>query len=271
MALTPFQIQICRLLADSRKRSGQSYVAGGAALNCLCNSPRISHDLDLFHDTKTALIESYSSDIKLLSSHGFSVKILREYTTFFEALIEQGNDMTILEWVIDSAYRFYPLIEHEELGLTLSPFDLATNKALALVGRLEVRDWVDVMECHEKVQPLGYLLWAACGKDEGYNPEMILSEARRSSGYQQTELDTLEFSGPKPKIQELSIKWRKILSEAELIMNTLPLEFLGCAVHDSEGKVYRGTHEALLQAIEKNELRFHRGCIQGSLPKIGNP
>jgi hypothetical protein len=269
LALTSFQIQICRLLADSRKRSGQSYVAGGAALNCLCNSTRISHDLDLFHDTKTALIESYSSDIKLLSSNGFTVKILREYLTFFEALVEKGSNTTILEWVIDSAYRFYPLIEHEELGLTLSPFDLATNKALALVGRLEVRDWVDVMECHAKVQPLGYLLWAACGKDEGYNPEMILTEARRSSRYQQAELDTLEFAGPKPMVQKLSLEWRQILSEAEVIMNSLPLDVLGCSVHDAAGELYRGTPEQLIPAIAKNELRFHRGCIQGSLPRIG--
>lgn len=36
-------------------------------------------------------------------------------------------------------------MEHEDLGLTLHPFDLATNKVLALVGRLEVRDWVDVL------------------------------------------------------------------------------------------------------------------------------
>ena len=33
-----------------------------------------------------------------------------------------------------------PLVRHDELGLVLHPFDLATNKALALIGRLEVRD-----------------------------------------------------------------------------------------------------------------------------------
>ena len=33
------------------------------------------------------------------------------------------------------------------MGLALHPFDLATNKVLALVGRLEARDWVDVLTC----------------------------------------------------------------------------------------------------------------------------
>ena len=59
-------------------------------------------------------------------------------------------------------------MEHEQLGLTLHPFDLATNKVLAMVGRLEVRDWVDVINADRRLQPLGYLLWAACGKDPGH-------------------------------------------------------------------------------------------------------
>jgi hypothetical protein len=53
------------------------------------------------------------------------------------------------------------LVEHEELGLVLHPFDLATNKVLALVGRLEVRDWVDVIECNDRIQPFGYQ--TSCG------------------------------------------------------------------------------------------------------------
>jgi hypothetical protein len=43
-----------------------------------------------------------------------------------------------------------------------------TNKLLALVGRVEVRDWIDIIESSERIQPLGYLAWAACGKDPGY-------------------------------------------------------------------------------------------------------
>lgn len=44
----------------------------------------------------------------------------------------------------DSALRFFPLQEHAELGLTLHAFDLATNKVLALVGRLEVLCVLDI-------------------------------------------------------------------------------------------------------------------------------
>jgi hypothetical protein len=49
MALTELQRAICRLLAENRIDSGESYVAGGAALNELLASPRVSRDVDLFH------------------------------------------------------------------------------------------------------------------------------------------------------------------------------------------------------------------------------
>ena len=55
MALTPFQRGICRLLAEHRIASGESYVAGGASLNELTAGSRVSRDVDLFHDSEEAL------------------------------------------------------------------------------------------------------------------------------------------------------------------------------------------------------------------------
>ena len=52
---------------------------------------------------------------------------------------------TLARWHWSLGRECFPLMEHERLGLTLHPFDLATNKILAMVGRLEVRDWVDVI------------------------------------------------------------------------------------------------------------------------------
>ena len=75
---------------------------------------------------------------------------------------------TLARWYWSLGRECFPLMEHEQLGLTLHPFDLATNKILAMVGRLEVRDWVDVINADRRLQPLGYLLWAACGKDPGH-------------------------------------------------------------------------------------------------------
>jgi hypothetical protein len=62
MALAAIQREVCRPLADHRIASGESYVAGAAALNELLNAPRLSRDLDLFHDTDEALEASWESE-----------------------------------------------------------------------------------------------------------------------------------------------------------------------------------------------------------------
>ncbi len=107
------------------------------------------------------------------------VSIVRESAAFVEALVTGPEGRFVVEWARDSAFRFFPLMEDDVLGLTLHPFDLATNKVLALAGRLEVRNWIDVLTCDEQLQPFGYLAYAACGKDPGYNPVSLLELAKR--------------------------------------------------------------------------------------------
>ena len=108
---------------------------------------------------------------------------MRERPTFVEALVRRGADSVVIQWAQDSAFRFFPLVSHEELGLVLHPFDLATGKILALVGRVEPRDFVDTLTCDREVQPLGYLAWAASGKDPGFSPAAILDHAARTVRY----------------------------------------------------------------------------------------
>src|SRR6266545_4918648 len=198
MALTGLQRAVCRLLADNRIASGESYVAGGVALNELLAASRISRDVDLFHDTDEALAASWRADRLLLEANGFQVLVVRERATFVEAEVGAGGERVRMEWARDSAFRFFPLQHHKEFGLTLHPFDLATNKVLALVGRLEVRDWIDVLQASARVQPLGYLAWAACGKDPGFSPLAILEQAGRSTRYAAAEVLALSFEGKPP-------------------------------------------------------------------------
>ncbi len=155
MALTTFQRDVCRLLADNRVRSGESYVAGAAALNELLRAPRRSRDIDLFHDTEEALAASWSAVRASLQREGYELSVVRERPTFVEAAVRRRDDSVVIQWAHDSAYRFFPLLEHDELGLAPHPFDLATSKVLALVGRVEPRDFVDTLTCDREVQPQG--------------------------------------------------------------------------------------------------------------------
>ncbi len=268
MALTGYQREVCRLLADNRVRSGESYVAGGAALNEVLRAPRLSRDLDLFHDTEEALAASWATDRASLEQAGYELRILRDRAGMVEAEVRRGADSVLVQWTRDSAYRFFPLLSHDEFGLTMHPFDLATSKVLALVGRVEPRDFVDTLTCHRELQPLGYLAWAACGKDPGYSPAAILEQAARTTRYSELELVGLDFEGPAPTASELSLTWHAALADAREVSAALPAEHAGRAVLDNSGELFRGDPQALRSALQADALVYHSGSIRGAFPVI---
>lgn len=268
MALTEFQRDVCRLLAAQRIRHGEAYVAGGVALNTLTGGRRQSRDIDVFHDTREAVQKTWEEDRNALSAASYGVTVLLERPTFVEARVDRDTEQVVIQWAQDSAFRFFPLIQHEDLGLALHPFDLATNKVLALVGRLEVRDWVDVIHCDEEIQPFGYLVWAACGKDPGLNPSMILEEAGRSARYTVDEVAELAFEGPAPDAGQLSCRWKKMLAAARDIIDLLPSDRSGMCVLDPVGQLFRGNAGQLKAAVSGQHLGFHAGCVRGAFPRV---
>jgi len=135
MGLTPIQINILRTLAANRVKSAGSYVAGGVALNHKIAEPRQSRDIDIFHDTVDAMLESWRLDRASLEQAGYTVEPIRELKTFIEARISRDGEVTEIQWGTDSAYRFFPLVEDPLVGYTLHPMDLVANKLGALVGR----------------------------------------------------------------------------------------------------------------------------------------
>ena len=221
---------------------------------------------------------TWEADRRLLETSRFSVTVLRERPAFVEARVAQGDATVLLQWVRDSAYRFFSLVEHEELGLALHPFDLATNKVLALVGRLEVRDWVDVIECAAAIQPMGYLMWAACGKDPGFSPAAILEHAGRSARYSADEVLELSFAGDPPDPGELSKRWHHLLDSAAKVIELLPAEEAGkcvltrkrCSlprrrlratggITSRRDRVPCGMHSRCLSACPRRPIRQDRG------------
>jgi hypothetical protein len=95
MALTEFQRAICRLLARRRI------------------------DIDLFHDTIEAVEASPIADRGALQDAGLDVRLLRERPAYVEAEIRGPDETVLIEWARDSAFRFFPLVTHADLGLTL--------------------------------------------------------------------------------------------------------------------------------------------------------
>ena len=265
MAATPYQCRILKALAAQRKQRGESYVAGGVALNQLLSAPRLSHDIDLFHNSQEAVAATWAADRDLLLAAGYKVEPLREAPSFIEARISLGPERVIMQWAHDSAFRFFPLLEDDLMGLVLHPFDLATNKVLAMAGRLEPRDWIDVLSCDRDIQPLGYLAWAACGKDPGYNPLSLVAEISRAH-YSQAELDMLDFSGSSPDAVMLGGRWHEILQIGKAICRQLPANELGKCVISRESELFRGSVNELAAALTDQRIRFHHGRLGGSWP-----
>jgi len=268
MALTEFQRAVCRLLAERRVASGESYVAGGSALGEATASPRLSRDIDLFHDAVESVSASWDSDRAVLEASGCSVRAVRERPGYAEAVVSRSADSVLVQWAADSAYRFFPLVEHEDFGLTLHPFDLATNKVLAMVGRLEARDWIDVLAAHDRIQELGFLAWAACGKDPGFSPSTILAQAARSSRYSEEEVAALAFEGDPPSAAALSATWHAALDDAREIVAQLPPERAGCCVMATDETLWRGASRSLRGALDAGEIRFRSGSLRGALPTV---
>ena len=126
MALTRFQREVCRLLAANRIAGGESYVAGGTALNELSGGARISRDIDLFHDTAEALEAAWESDRASSWPTDLTWPSLRERPAFVEALVAQGTIACSWSGRRDSAFRFFPLVQHMRISassFTLRPGD----------------------------------------------------------------------------------------------------------------------------------------------------
>jgi hypothetical protein len=268
LSATAYQRNVCKTIAANRIASGESYVAGGVALTSLLSAPRLSSDIDVFHEAAEAVASSYLVDRSALEHAGYTVELRADRVTFIDCTVSMDEESVILQWVYDSAYRFFPLQTHPDFGLTMHPFDLATNKVLALVGRLVVRDWVDVLQCNASLQPLGYLAWASCGKDIGLSPTFIIDQAHRSGRYTQIEVDQLEYEGEKPDASEMAVRWKHMLTDAERIIDVLPAEEVGACVLDIDGNLLQSGPDELIKRLARNEVRYHHGSIRGAYPVI---
>ena len=131
----------------------------------------------------------------VLTEAGYEVTVDMNQPGYIRALVHKG-DSTKIEWAHDSAWRFLPTVQSEEFGYRLHPIDLAVNKALALAGRDEARDFLDILHIHDNVLSLGAVCWAAAGKDPGFTPLSLLELLRRRGKYQPEDFSRLHLVAP---------------------------------------------------------------------------
>lgn len=261
MPLTVFQRQIALLLAA--KRNPESYVAGGAVINRGEGSYRFSDDLDVFHDMAASVALSAEADALTLQGAGMSVEWTLRGEGICKATVTGGRDSVRLDWTTDSAFRFFPVQPDEDFGYCLHQADLATNKVLALAGRTEIRDFLDILLLHRTYLSLGATVWAACGKDPGFTPAMLLDQANQHSRFQESDLKAESLVRP-VDLKELKTQWLAARQQAERLLECLPENELGCLYLDQ-------AHKAVTPDPDSPEyatLIRHFGCVRGAWPKI---
>ena len=254
MPLTKLQSHVLRVLAA--ERSPDSYIAGGVALNR--EGPRFSADIDIFQDTERRLEAAAAADEKALNEAGLKLAWKAILTGKREAEVEGLGDRMRLEWVHDSAFRFFPPQRDELFGYVLHPVDLATNKAAAAADRREPRDIVDLVTIHDRILPLGAAICAAVGRFPGQSPEEMLSDITRHSRFTAEEFRVLATERP-IDVPDLHRRIRSMIENADRFITRIPSDAVGVVFLDA-GKPVQPDVEAL------GKYQRHAGTPSGVWP-----
>lgn len=271
--LTAFQRHLLASLAASP--NADRYLAGEAALHFEPHSTRYSDDLDFFHDSEARVASTFGADRAHLEGSGYTLEVEQALPGFVRATVRKGEAETRVDWAHLSAWRFMPLVREDLGGWLLHPVDLAVNKVLALAGRDEARDFVDMMFIHRTVLPLAGLAWAAVGKDPGFSPGSLLELLKRRGRHRQEEFARLHLAEPFD-LRENKARWLAALEEAEAFPESRPAEEVGCLylstdVHRLSTDVHRFVLPRPEVTLDAQHIVLHFGAPGGVVPRVQGP
>ena len=139
------------------------------------------------------------------------------------------------------------------------------NKVLALAGRSEVRDFVDVLHLDQTYLSLGAMAWAACGKDPGFTPEFLLDQVGRHSAYTQGDIDRLSLRQPLA-LGLLKQRWLAALEQARKLVTELPPDEIGCLYLDQS----QNPVTPIPSSDEFRSMTRRQGCVRGAWPTVSD-
>ncbi len=263
--LTVFQRELLAALAAVP--NDDRYLAGGAALHFGPSSARYSDDLDFFHDSEARVASAFARDRETLDREHYAVDVELSQPGFIRALVTRGDGETRVDWAHDSAWRFMPLVKDSLGGWLLHPIDLALNKVLALAGRDEPRDFVDVLYAHREILPLGGLVWAAVGKDPGFTPRSLLELLKRHGRYRPEDFDRLQLAQPFDLVEAKQV-WLEALADTERFVRDRPPMEIGCLYHDAHEDRFRLPQGDA--TLRNHGIVPHYGAAGGVLPRVAD-
>lgn len=163
--LSPLQEQVAEIVS-SLEEAQDFALAGGAALIARGDVQRQTRDLDFFGLTGEAVDRLVPAAERALQAAGLGVQRIQVNPGFARLIVARGDDRTELDLAADA--RLFPA-EPGRPAPMLAGEELAADKILALFGRAEARDFVDLLAI-EPHYGLDRLCRLAAEKDLGFSP-----------------------------------------------------------------------------------------------------
>ncbi|MBA2496536.1 MAG: nucleotidyl transferase AbiEii/AbiGii toxin family protein [Acidimicrobiia bacterium] len=165
MGLSPLQLRVAQTFFALAESSGFT-LGGGGALIVQRLVERTTADLDLFSAERAMVTVAADALRGALVADGLACHELRRHVGFVRVEVRDGDERTEVDLALDPPWRDAVATE---AGPARSSEELAVDKLLALFGRAEARDFVDVFALAGRHGIDRMLEWAP-EKDAGFSP-----------------------------------------------------------------------------------------------------
>ena len=197
------QEQIAEIIGDALEGTDFA-LAGGAAIISQGLVDRRTRDLDFFGSSSPVLTERLQSVIDSLVREGYQVEIDQQNERFVRLDVRGLGEQTEVDFGID--FRLFPPHQGAH-SLVLSSRELAVDKVLAIFGRAEPRDFVDLAAL-TRLFNIEELFADAARKDRGFSLAVFAEMTSRIS-----RLPRREFALSDAAFDELEVtttSWRDL-------------------------------------------------------------
>jgi hypothetical protein len=182
--LTPFQERIAAIVAGLDEADDFA-LAGGGALIIRGDVDRGTRDLDFFGLTIESVDRLAPAVERALTRAGMEIVTLQSNQGFVRLVASQGDERCEIDLAADA--RLFPIDTGPGIP-TLTGEELAVDKVLAIFGRAEARDFIDLAAVEPKY---GFerLCELAAEKDRGFSPQVFGEMLYRFDRLQRREFE----------------------------------------------------------------------------------
>jgi len=184
--LTPLQHRLLTRLFADYKELRAFFLTGGTALAAFYFGHRRSEDLDLFTTDERALRSIPAVMEEIAQREGLRVERVRDFTFFQQFEVRDPQTIDAFPLRLDFVKDITPQFgERRDFGgiLVDDARNIGSNKVCAILGRTDVKDFVDLYVLLRHGYDFDTLLAEAQQKDGGLTPFWLAVALREVSSF----------------------------------------------------------------------------------------